>query len=273
MKHTHTTILAWCSAFLVLLPSTALALQSNSYQLYDDVNAESDASPYESNSYSLNEGGGTWVMQPLNSANYQIVTAPPVSSSSSSSSSSESSSSDGGGGDSGSGGGGRGSNSPGRGSSSAPTTPTDPTPPTEPEEPPVVPGEPSEPEVPTRPELPAQVVSPTPSAPTSPSTGGTSGGGARGSREDGSFYGEVVYEDDGEAVCLCPLVEPEEVHCAPTQRVPIPVPTVFENPLPSLLLLMAAYGLGYVSHTVRPGAVQPTKKKKKKKSTPKKRNA
>ena len=252
MKYTQTYILAFCSAILLLAPTASLALESNSYKLYDDANNVANGAPQTSNSFTLNEAGETWVMKPLTGTNYQIVTAPPAPSSSSASSTSSSVSSVTTGGTSGGGsGGGRGSGAPGRGD-----TPSAPTEPETPEEPtvPVV--------EPTQPELPAQVIeTKTPSAP-------SSGGQDSGTR-DGMSYGEIVYEDTGEAVCLCPIQEiPEEVHCAPSTVKKLPVPTVFENPVLSLLLLMLAYGLGYVSRSSRPGTAQVAPKKKK--TSPKK---
>jgi len=84
----YTSTLAIISAIAIsmTLPQYALAADSTSYRLYDALSDVSDQSPMTSNSYALDEGGGTWTDQPIVGSNFQIVSAPPPAQSSSSSS-------------------------------------------------------------------------------------------------------------------------------------------------------------------------------------------
>ncbi|MAE68581.1 MAG: hypothetical protein QF793_01150 [Candidatus Peribacteraceae bacterium] len=263
-NYTHIKILALQSVFLVvlLMPVVAFAADSTSFRLYDGVSDIVDQSPLGSTSFSLNEGGETWVAYPISGSNFQIVTAPPVSSSSSSASSVSSSVSSETEIDRQGAGGGRGSNA--RSVREGVLRPSAPD------------------KEPTRPRLPAQIIDqpdeavdeqpsievPLPDVEYVPDdqlfavpTDAVTDDRAERRIVPPHFF-DLTEED--QLVCVCP-----EVHAAPPQiiRVPVPVPMVFQNPVPSMLMLMSAFGLGYLSKLFRPGHVQvasaPRPKKKK----------
>jgi len=234
---------------VLLVPSYSFAADSSSFRLYDGVSDIADSSPLGSTSFSLNEGGETWVAYPITGSNFQIVTAPPaaVSSSSSSTTSSTAASIDDSGG--GSGGGGH------RG------------------------GRTNEGYTPSKPSAPQQKPTPTPLGQISDQPDAAIDEQVTGIPLPGvdlSVPDEPVFTAPADSIpdvqrerrtakpqeekliCDCPTTHP-----APPRI--IPIPTVFHGPLPSLLMLMMAFGLGYVSRYYRPGFAQIPKKSPKKK--------
>lgn len=242
------SILASVSActLMLLVPCAVTAAESTSYRLYENNDA-ADSISLGSNSFTLNEAGETWTALPITSSNFQIVTAPPAQQSSESSSSTTTSSSsaseDTGGGGAGGGRGNRGEPGPSMpttsssdSSSSVPLDANVSDQPTEPSQP-SAPSEPSEPSLPSV--IPTTVVS-------RPLT-------------------QDEQRSNLECGCTCQECPTEEpVHCSADRiiQVPMPVPVFAQNPVPSLLMLIAAFGLGYFSKTVRPGSAQVSKKKK-----------
>ena len=248
-------ILALYSVFLLIIvaPLSVYAADSSSFRLYDGASNIADPTPLGSTSFSLNEGGETWIAYPIAGSNFQIVTAPPAAASSSSSSSSSSEASEDSGPTGGSGGGHRGARSnEGRGPSR----------PAAPEEPlaPVLPGQISDQpdtvseEVITEDGLPGAELF-VPSGPEfTPPTSVPTESVSDVRREPvtvppHSF--DITEQED--LVCDCP-----EVHTAPPRI--IPVPTIFQGPTPSLIVLMIVFGLGYISKSVRPGHISITRK-------------
>lgn len=254
-KYSNTLFTALCSAMLLVffVPVSVIAADSDSYRLYDDISNVVDPTPLGSTSFSLNEGGQTWVAQPLSGSNFQIVTAPPAAVSSSSSSSEETSSSSEEGATGGSGGGGhRGSRTNEGGSSLKPSAPKDP----------------------IFPDLPGQIsdkpdvfVEDTVSDPdigingfTTPTDSTTDVRRER--RTLKPHYFDTT--DEQKDQCDCSDTHPS---ATVVKKVFIPVPTVFQGPIASLIMLIIAFGLGYASKTFRPGHVQVASKKPKPRKT------
>lgn len=261
-KYSNSQIMALSSAMLVILvvPGSVLAADSNSYRLYDDISNVADPAPLGSPSFSLNEAGETWVAQPLSGSNFQIVTAPPVASSSSSASSEESSSSSeeetGGG----SGGGGRGDRSnPGKTpSGSVSTKPSAPTLPGQISDQPDEALEQDESLPATEIGVPgADLFEPTGPGIISPVSTESIQDVRRERRTQKPHYFDLTQL--GAEECEC-----SGIHTASPdiQKVFVPVPTVFQGPVPSLMVLLMAFGLGYASKTFRPGHVQVVSKKR-----------
>lgn len=277
------TFLALQSAVLiiVLTPSVAMGAESSSFRLYENTDV-ADASPLGSNSYSLNEGGDTWVQLPITSTNFQVVTAPPVQveeeEQSGSGAGGQGQHRNNGGGSSG--GGGRSTQDSEDDIADADedeeTLDSIPTETDEEEDDKEVEEDIDEPEESVEEDVPldANIMDGEPLAPSAP-VGPSEGG----STPDGSFDGGVVaapiteqqnYENL-QCGCICPVCPiQEQVHCAAVDRViKVPVPIFTEAPLPSMLLLIAAFGAGYLGKTFRPGyACVCTKSKKR---TPKKK--
>jgi len=256
-KYSNTLFTALCSAMLVVffVPVSVIAADSDSYRLYDDISNVVDPTPLGSTSFSLNEGGETWVAQPLSGSNFQIVTAPPAASSSSSASSEDSSSvsseeeTSGG-----SGGGHRGGRTNEGGSSNKPSAPKDPLFPD-------LPGQISDqPDIAKEEDAADPVVEigvPEFTTPTDSTTDVR-----RERRTLKPHYFDTTEEQKDQCDC-------SDTHPSATvvKKVFIPVPTVFQGPIASLIMLIIAFGLGYASKTLRPGHVQvvATKKSPKKK--------
>jgi len=237
---------------VLLVPSHSFAADSSSFRLYDGVSDIADSSPLGSTSFSLNEGGETWVAYPITGSNFQIVTAPPAAAESSSSSSTQSSeeeaSDDSGGG---SGGGHRGSRTNEGGSPTKPSAPPKP----------ALPGQISDQPDSTIDEPEADIPLPgadlsVPDEPVFTTPTESISDVRRERRTVQPHFFDMTEEE--KLVCDCP-----DTHPAPPRI--IPVPTVFHGPLPSMLMLMLAFGLGYVSRLYRPGHVQVSKKSPKKK--------
>ncbi|MDA0376338.1 MAG: hypothetical protein O3A80_03450 [bacterium] len=256
-KYSNTLFTALCSAMLVVffVPVSVIAADSDSYRLYDDISNVVDPTPLGSTSFSLNEGGETWVAQPLSGSNFQIVTAPPAAVSSSSSSSEESSSSSEEEATGGSGGGGhRGSRTNEGGGSFKPSAPKDPIFPD-------LPGQISDqPDTVAEEDIADPVVEigvPEFTTPTD-STNDV----RRERRTVKPHFFDVTQLDTD--TCEC-----SGVHTASPdiQKILVPVPTVFQGPVASLMMLLIAFGLGYASKTFRPGHVQMISKKPKPRKT------
>lgn len=263
-KYSNTLFMALCSAMLVIfiVPISSYAAESDSYRLYDDISNVVDPTPLGSTSFSLNEGGETWVAQPLSGSNFQIVTAPPVASSSSSASSEESSSvssveevSGGSGG-----GGHRGSRTNEGGGSYKPSAPKDPLFPDLPgqisDQPDVVVEDTvSDPDrginIPATDPI-------TPSIPVFTTPTDSTNDVRRERRTLKPHYFDTTEEQKDQCDC-------SDTHSSATvvKKVFIPVPTVFQGPIASLIMLIIAFGLGYASKTFRPGHIHIAPKKRK----------
>ncbi len=265
-KNIHIKILALQSVFLVILlaPAVALGADSTSFRLYDGISDIADPSPLGSTSYSLNEGGETWVTYPVIGSNFQIVTAPPAQSSSSSASTTSSSSSSEEAEGQGSGGHRGGRSNEGRGPTAKPSAPEEESAPRLPaqisDQPDATIDEQLIPSAPVSDPLPG--VDFLPDDPTFATPKDAVGDPRFERRTQAPHFFDITTDD--QLVCKCP-----DVHAAPTEiiRVPVPVPVVFQNPIPSMLMLMSAFGLGYLSKLFRPGHMQvasaPRSKKKK----------
>ena len=276
----HASTLAIMSAIVLViaLPQVAEAADSTSYRLYDTLSDVSDQAPLASDSYTLDEGGGTWTDQPIAGSTFQIVTGGPVQASSSSSVSSSDSSSEQSENDpEESAGGGRRDTTDDQGVTDTEDTEETDTPVDDADE------EEQKPAAPTEPTLPAQIIDQTtqPSAQTPSANGGTSGGTSGGSGGGSRPIGESKvwrpidtphYFDMKDAqVCECP----EPVRCAATtttttKTVKMPI---YKTSAASASMVLIAFLLGHVSHYARPGnaRVPLTKSKTKSKSKSKKK--
>ena len=244
---------------LAVVPFLATGAESDSFQLYTNFD-EADQTPLTSNNYSLDEGGGTWTAVPLAGSNFQIVTAPPVSSSSSSTSSSSSSEGTGDGGTGGTDGGGGRRPRPSSSSSYATTSSTEQSQPQSTSS--------SQSSVPKDKQLDANVVPGTVEDITRPSAG----------QEPTNPEYELTEGTDPETgrACLCKCPKAEEVHCAAGTfeerlvRIPVLIPVAFQSPLPSMLLLIIAFILGYLTRSTRSGEMQISSSQKQNKPNQKK---
>lgn len=246
---------------LVVVPFLATGAESTSFQLYTNFD-EADQTPLTSGNYSLDEGGGTWTALPLAGSNFQIVTAPPAAVSSSSSSSASSVVNGGGGGGGTDSGGGRRPRP--SSTSSASSSETSQSQATRSSEPTASSSESSEKDdVP----LDAGIVPGSIDDTIRPSAG----------REPAEPEGALTEGTDPETgkVCLCNCPKTEVTRCAAGTfeerlvRIPVLIPTAFQSPMPSMLLLIIAFMLGYFTKATRSGQMQvssgKTSKTKKKK--------